>query len=243
MTFNSTFPGPGQNLIIDGDDTLWENNIFFESAFEEFCRYLNHSQLQPDEIRSILDEIEIVNNKIHGYGTKNFARNLSQCYLRLAERAVEEHDLTRVISIAHQILEHEIQFMPEVEETIALLAEENTLTLFTKGNPEEQNRKIDASGLRPFFRRCEVVKEKNREAYRRLVTINGLDPARTWMVGNSPKSDINPALQAGLGAVYVPHERTWTLEREELISGERLLHVGNFGELRKLFTRNSDLFA
>jgi putative hydrolase of the HAD superfamily len=93
-----------QHLIFDADDTLWENNIYFEEAFAEFCEYLNHSSLTADEIRGILDDIEIVNAKIHGYGAVNFGRNLSQCYLRLAERAVDEHDLKRVTAIAHQIL-------------------------------------------------------------------------------------------------------------------------------------------
>src|SRR5580704_9911368 len=98
-----------QHLIIDADDTLWENNIYFERAFDEFCAYLNHSSLTPDEIRSILDEIEIANNRIHGYGAVNFGRNLSQCYLRLAERAVDDHALRKVAAMAHQILEQGIE--------------------------------------------------------------------------------------------------------------------------------------
>ena len=97
-----------QHLIFDADDTLWENNVYFEQAFQEFCEYLNHSSLTPPEIRDILDEIEIVNNKIHGYGAVNFGRNLSQCFLRLAERAVDDHDIERVKGIAHQILAQEI---------------------------------------------------------------------------------------------------------------------------------------
>src|ERR1700712_1137441 len=151
----------GQHLIFDADDTLWENNIYFEQAFAEFCEYLNHSSLTPDEIRSILDEIEILNNKIHGYGAVNFGRNLSQCYLRLAERAVDEHDLKRVTAFAHQILAAELQLMEGVEETLPFLAEHHELTLCTKGDPDEQNAKIDRSGLRPLFAHCAVVKEKN----------------------------------------------------------------------------------
>src|SRR4051794_22937216 len=145
-----------QHLIFDADDTLWENNVYFERAFDQFCNYLNHSWLTPDEIRGILDEIEVVNNKIHGYGAVNFGRNLSQCYLRLAERAVEEHDLHRVTAIAHQILAHEIQLMEGVAETLPFLAERHELTLCTKGDPAEQNRKIDDSGLRPLFAHCAV---------------------------------------------------------------------------------------
>jgi putative hydrolase of the HAD superfamily len=225
-----------QHLIFDADDTLWENNIYFERAFDEFCDYLGHSSLTPDEIRSILDDIEIVNNRIHGYGAVNFGRNLSQCYLRLAERAVDEHDLDRVKAMAHQILEQEVELMPGVTETLPFLAERHELTLFTKGNPEEQNRKIDLSGLRPLFAHCEVVKEKNREAYLRLAEVRGFDHLHTWMIGNSPKSDINPALAAGLRAVFVPHARTWTLEREEVnFAHGHVVVIRQFSDLPGIF--------
>jgi putative hydrolase of the HAD superfamily len=225
-----------QHLILDADDTLWENNVYFERAFDQFCEYLDHSSLTPDEVRSILDEIEIENNRIHGYGALNFGRNLSQCYLRLAERAVDEHDLTKVVALAHQILSAEVELMPGVAETLPFLAEKHELTLFTKGDPAEQNRKIDLSGLRPFFAHCQIVKEKNKMAYEELAHSRCFDVNRTWMIGNSPKSDINPALDAGLRAVFVPHQRTWTLEREEIREAHgRLVVVNNFRDLARLF--------
>ncbi len=230
-------PIPGrQHLIFDADDTLWENNIYFEQAFDEFCAYLNHSSLTPDEIRAVLDDIEIENNKVHGYGAVNFGRNLSQCYLHLAERAVDEHDLKRVTALAHRILEQEVELMEGVAETLPFLAEKHELTLFTKGEPSEQSRKIDLSGLRPLFTHCAIVKEKNKRAYEELAEVRGFDHTRTWMIGNSPKSDINPALEAGLNAVFVPHARTWTLERQELRDNSgRLKRVTRFRELIDLF--------
>ncbi len=225
-----------QHLIFDADDTLWENNIYFERAFQEFCDYLRHSTLSPQEIRDILDDIEIVNNRIHGYGAVNFGRNLSQCFLHLAERAVDHHDLARVTAIAHQILAQEIELMPGVAETLPFLAEKHELTMCTKGEPAEQNRKIDLSGLRPLFAHCEVVKEKDRDTYERLAQVRGFDKSRTWMIGNSPKSDINPSLAAGFRAVFVPHERTWSLERAELNDPDgRLVVVERFSDLAALF--------
>ncbi len=225
-----------QHLIFDADDTLWENNIYFEDAFDKFCDYLNHSTLKPDEIREILDTIEMANAKIHGYGAVNYGRNLSQCYLRLAERAVDEHDLNRVTAFAHEILAREMELMEGVAETLPLLAELHELTICTKGDVTEQNNKIDRSGLRPLFAHCEVVKEKNRAAYERLADVRGFDPDRTWMIGNSPKSDINPSLEAGLRAVFVPHARTWGLEKEEIRDpGGRLVVVERFRDLGALF--------
>jgi putative hydrolase of the HAD superfamily len=225
-----------QHLIFDADDTLWENNIYFEEAFAEFCDYLNHSSFTPAEIRGILDEIEMAYAKVHGYGAVNFGRNLSQCYLRLAERAVDEHDLKRVTAMAHQIMAREIELLDGVAETLPFLAENHELTICTKGDVHEQNNKIDRSGLRPFFAHCAIVKEKNRAAYEQLADVRGFDKGRTWMIGNSPKSDINPALEAGLRAVFVPHERTWSLEREEIRDpAGRLVVVERFSQLADLF--------
>ncbi len=227
--------GP-QHLIFDADDTLWENNVYFEDAFDRFCEFLNHSRLAPDQVRAALDEIEIVNNKIHGYGAKNFARNLAQCYRHLCQRGISEADVQRVMSFAEEILNAPMELMPGVEETLARLGEVHELTLFTKGHPEEQHTKIDRSGLRSYFDHCAVVKEKNASAYRSLAEERGFDLGRTWMIGNSPKSDINPALKAGLRAVFIPHPRTWSLEREEVPERhERLVRVEGFAELAKLF--------
>jgi putative hydrolase of the HAD superfamily len=224
-------------LLIDADDTLWENNIYFESAFDDFVNFLDHSSLSPPKIREVLNEIELVNARIHGYGARNFGRNLQQAYQHLAEREIGEQDLAHVMSLAERILEQPLELIAGVEETLAALASRHDLTLFTKGHPEEQKLKVDRSGLRRYFAHTAIVKEKDAEAYLRIVAERKLDPEQTWMIGNSPKSDINPALEAGLGAVLVPHARTWVLEREELRrpEGSRFLQVETFAGLIEIF--------
>lgn len=226
-----------QHLIIDADDTLWENNIYFEQAFEDFVAYLDHSTFTPEEIRQVLDEIELVNMKVHGYGSLNFGRNLRQCYRRLAEREVREEDLRTVMSFAERIIEAPMEVIDGVPETLEYLSMRHDLTLFTKGHPEEQKLKIDRSGLGIYFGHTAIVKEKDAAAYRQLARERGMCPERAWMIGNSPRSDINPALEAGLNAVYVPHPRTWVLEHEEIraTGNGRLLRVERFSDLRRMF--------
>lgn len=225
-----------QFLLIDADDTLWENNIYFERAFDEFVAFLDHSAMSPGEVRSVLDEIEETNARIHGYGSLNFARNLRQCYEHLAERAVGPEDLRTVMAFAERILECPMETIAGVPETLQYLQARHDLTLFTKGNPEEQKLKIDRSGLGGFFRHTAIVKEKDTSAYLRLVEERQLNPARTWMVGNSPKSDINPAMEAGLNAVFIPHAHTWVLEKQEIRPGAgHLISLEEFAELRKHF--------
>lgn len=225
-----------QNLIFDADDTLWENNIYFEAAFEQFCDFLAHSAMTPQDVRSVLDEIEMANAKIHGYGSRNFGRNLAACFEHLAEREISGDDLETVMGFAHRILEKPIELIEGVAETLADLCLRHELTIFTKGDPEEQRLKIDRSGLARYFRHTAIVKEKNEPAYRKLAEERGFHPDRTWMIGNSPKSDINPALAVGLRAVYVPHPRTWTLEKEAIPENHpRLLCVDAIRELATYF--------
>jgi putative hydrolase of the HAD superfamily len=224
-----------QQLIFDADDTLWENNVYFERAFGEFVDYLGHSTLTAAEVRQVLDEIELVNRAIHGYGALNFGRNLRQCYQHLAEREISEVDLARVMSFAERILEQPVELLEGVAETLEDLAGRHELILFTKGHPEEQKLKIERSGLERLFGHAAIVKEKDPAAYRELVCECGLDGCRAWMIGNSPRSDINPALEIGLGAVYIPHARTWSLEEEEVRGGERLLILNRFSDLARHF--------
>jgi putative hydrolase of the HAD superfamily len=225
-----------QHLIFDADDTLWENNIYFEEAFEQFCDYLAHSSMSPVEVRAVLDEIERVNAVINGYGSRSFARNLTACFERVAERNISDADLAVVRDFAHAILEKPIELIEGVAETVAALSARHELILFTKGDPEEQRLKIDRSGLAQYFHHAAIVREKNQPAYLDLARQRQFAIEQTWMIGNSPKSDINPALAAGFNAVYVPHPRTWSLEHESVPEKHpRLLRVVSIRELTAYF--------
>lgn len=227
-----------QHLIFDADDTLWENNIHFERAIEDFMDYLAHSSLSRDEVRAVLDEIEIANFRVHGYGSSAFSRNLRATYERLAEREINEDDLQMVMSFGERILSEPIELIEGVEETLQQLVEVHDLTLMTKGQEQEQRLKIDRSGIGGYFRHAEVVPEKDAASYRFLAESIGLDPERTWMIGNSPKSDINPALAAGFNAVFIPHHATWRLEHQEIdpaLGSGRLLQVTQFRDLAGIF--------
>jgi len=224
-------------LLIDADDTLWENNIYFERAFENFVEFLAHSSLNARQIREVLNEIELVNAKIHGYGARNFGRNLQQAYHHLSEREIRRDDRDHIMWLAERIMEEPVELIEGVEETLACLAERHDLTLFTKGHAEEQHLKVERSGLQRFFGHTAIVKEKDAAAYRGFLEKRGITLENTWMIGNSPKSDINPALEAGLGAVLVPHVHTWVLERQDLRTpeGARFIEVERFADLQRHF--------
>ena len=229
-------PTTRQFLLIDGDDTLWENNVYFEQAIEEFIDFLGHSTMTREQVRAALDEIERMNVPVHGYGSASFTKNLQQTYERLAERDLRPQDIEHVLQLGQRIASQAVTLMPDVAETVDYLAGRHDLMLVTKGHPEEQRLKIERSGLESRFTATAVVSEKAVETYRLIVEQRQLDPGRTWMIGNSPRSDINPALQAGINAVFIPHEHTWRLEKEEVIPSDgRLLTLRAFRELRSHF--------
>jgi len=228
----------GQNLLIDADDTLWENNIYFERAITHFISFLNHHQYTPDEVRHVLYDVERENIRQHGYGMHSFANALVICFEKLSAEPVTPELHATIKGIAYKIAEHPMEFLPGVPETLADLSLRHRLFMVTKGHITEQLGKVERSGVKDYFTAIEVVAEKDVDAYRAVVEKFGLVPDITWMIGNSPKSDINPALEAGLHAVFIPHDNTWMLERDELRHHEsdgRLLQVNSFAALREIF--------
>lgn len=221
------------HLFIDADDTLWENNIYFEQAVHSFITFLDHSQLTREEVRAVLDGVE----RLMGYGVANFTSSLVETYRRLTERELREEDFQQVRQFGESVRTHPMQFLDGVKDTLDYLSARHDLVLLTKGDLEEQKLKVERSGIEASFRQVVIVHEKDIATYYQVVSELQVDPKYTWMVGNSPRSDINPALAAGLNAVYIPHPHTWHLEHEEVqdVGDGRVLTLSTFADLRSYF--------
>jgi putative hydrolase of the HAD superfamily len=227
-----------QTLLIDADDTLWENNIYFERAIANFLSFLNHHEYTPQQVREVLNDVERESIITHGYGLHSFAHALVQTFERLAIEPLTPALHETISGFAHTIAEHPVEILAGVPETLQYLAERHHLILLTKGAMAEQSGKVERSGLREYFSAVEIVSEKDVATYQSIISKYELALDFSWMVGNSPKSDINPALSAGLNAVFVPHGATWILEQEELAAANppsRLIVVKGFSGLREYF--------
>ena len=270
----------GKTLLIDADDTLWENNIYFQEAMARFLAIMEDLGFASADIRKALNELERENIKIRGYGSRKFIISMKETFLRHSRQhyhpcaALEVETFTsngthgtngpvvsvsripgaeeticqvycgedrlhclvqRIEEIGLSIAGQPVQLLPGVAETVPELSARHSLILFTKGDPAEQMVTVERSGLASYFHAVEVVREKNCEAYGRLVEKYDLAKDGTWMVGNSPRSDINPATAAGLRAVFIPHPCTWELEEEPILRTEQVTVLRTFRELRTLF--------
>ncbi|HTS13958.1 MAG TPA: HAD family hydrolase [Candidatus Limnocylindrales bacterium] len=225
-----------QTLLIDADDTLWENNIFFEKTIDRFVSRLEHLGYTLEYVRHILNETERRNIRQHGYGVRSFRRSLEETYLKLAGNTARREIVKEIEQMALELENTPPHIMDGVPETLAYLSKRHRLILLTKGEQAEQAAKVERSGLLTYFDAVEIVLEKDASTYDRMVEQFKIVKAHGWMVGNSPRSDINPALQAGLNAVFIPHSATWELEQAELESGAaKLLILSGFRELRTHF--------
>ena len=168
----------------------------------------------------------------------SFAHALVQTFEKLAVEPLTPALHETIHGFAHAIAAHPVEIRAGVSETLAKLSASHRLIIMTKGDIAEQTRKVEGSGLKQHFSAVEIVAEKDPATYLEIVAKHSLPKPETWMIGNSPKSDINPALAAGLNAVFVPHDQTWVLEHEEVCEpphGCKLIVVEQFAHLTNYF--------
>jgi putative hydrolase of the HAD superfamily len=224
-----------QNLLIDADDTLWENNIYFERVIDDAQQMLKPFGVEPGTFRSRLNETELRHIPVHGYGTLNFTRSLVETFESFLPPEADRSFTSRIQDLAVGIMKEPMEIIEGVPETLEYLSRRHSLFMVTKGDAVEQSAKIEASGLRRYFLEVEVLAEKNALVFGNLLTDHGWDPERTWMVGNSRRSDIIPALEAGINAVYIPHPHTWILEHADAVEHPRLIELEKFSDLQTHF--------
>lgn len=203
-------------LFVDADDTLWENNVYFDAVVAQYVEMVGAHGWAADEAHLRLLEIERARTRQFGYGVGNFQSSIEQaCHVMLDGRDwTAEGD--RIRRLCTGLRRRAAPILPDVATTLRSLAGRHRIVLFTKGDSDDQLAKVARSGLRDWMHQVDVVAEKDTATYVDAVRRHGAEPARTWMIGNSPKSDVIPALEAGLGAVFIPHHATWMLERCDL---------------------------
>lgn len=221
-------------IAFDADDTLWHSERHYAQTQAEFTKLLAHYR---DEayIHAHLYEVESRNIQHFGYGVKGFALSMIESAVELTDGRVSGNDIKTIINLARNMLNADIELLDGVSETIESLAARCRLMVITKGDLLDQEKKIQRSGLGKFFHRIEIVSEKTRESYARLLAEHSIAPQRFFMVGNSLRSDILPILELGGSAAYIPYEITWQHETAEAPVGHAGFHrLERIGQLLAL---------
>ncbi|WP_245576791.1 HAD family hydrolase [Kaistia adipata] len=218
----------------DADDTLWQNEQFYRLTEQRFIDLLaEHADRAL--IASRLNEAERRNLKLYGFGIKGFTLSMVETAIELTEGRIPSSAINEILAAGRDMLVHPVETLPHVRETLEQLAGNFRLIMITKGDLFDQERKLAASGLGDLFDAVEIVSDKNAATYQRIFSRHADGPAHSMMVGNSLKSDIVPAIEAGSWAVYVPHDLTWSFEHAEApVGAPRFRELPHLGELLPL---------
>ncbi len=221
-------------IAFDADDTLWQNEQFFKLTEGRFVELLaDHAE--ADHLSQRLQQAQRHNIAVYGFGIKGFTLSMIQTAIEVTEGRVSASVIARILSIGRDMLGHPIETLPHARETLEALAGLYRLLLITKGDLFDQERKVAQSGLGEFFQAVEIVSDKSTSAYERIFQRHGDGPEKSMMVGNSLKSDVVPAIEAGSWGVYVPHDLTWAYEHADApVDTPRFRQVVHLGELAGL---------
>jgi len=218
----------------DADDTLWQNEHFYRLTEARFVELLG-DHVEAARASERLLEAEKRNLAFYGFGIKGFILSMIETALEVTEGRVGPHTIQAILDIGRDMLNHPVETLPQVAETLEALARGHRLLLITKGDLFDQERKLAQSGLGEMFQAVEIVSDKTAESYRRIFSRHGDGPANAMMVGNSLKSDVIPAIEAGGWGVYVPHALTWVMERADAPeTNPRFRQIARLAELPDL---------
>jgi len=224
-------------VIFDGDDTLWETQSLYEVAKEEFFREMAKLGFRPDKVRERFETIDHANVKKRGFSKSRFPRSMAETYRAFCvdnRVAIDNSIARRARYIGGKVFRASPRILDEVVDTLSeLRARKIRLLLATKGERDVQERRVEQSGLRYLFDRVFIFGHKGREEFEHILLEEDIDASKGWSVGNSIKSDINPALTVGLNAIWIP-QNTWAYEEERPIVSSRLYKVQSIRQITEI---------
>jgi putative hydrolase of the HAD superfamily len=211
-------------IAFDADDTLWHNETIFVNAQNEFKKLLKNYHSE-EWIERRLYETEVRNLQHFGYGVKSFTLSMIETAIELSESRITGAEIQTVVELGKEMLRAPVELLEGVEECITELAKSYPLMVITKGDLFHQETKLFRSGLADHFTRVEIVSEKNRATYERIIRKCDVEPERFLMIGDSMRSDILPVIESGARAVHIPSQTTWLHERVPEVDLEKAQYV------------------
>ena len=225
---------PITTIGLDADDTLWHNETIFRFSQKRFAELLADHAEEPVMMER-LATVERRNLRLYGYGIKGFTLSMIETAMELCDGEAPPHIIREILAAGREMLAHPVETLPGVDETVARLAQNYRLVLVTKGDLLDQERKLAASGLGEMFNAVEIVSEKDRNTYERVFARHGTGADEAMMVGNSMKSDVVPAIEAGAWGVHIPYHITWAHELADAPEGHpRYYSLSRIDELDNL---------
>jgi putative hydrolase of the HAD superfamily len=213
----------------DADDTLWVNEPYFRETEIKFCELLTNG-MSLEEVTKELFAVEIGNIPLYGYGTKAFILSMLETGIKITNGNLSPNKVKAILELGKEQINKPVELINGVEEVLKSLFGNYRLIVATKGDLLDQERKLKKSGLLKYFHHIEVMSDKKKSDYEKLIRHLDINAEEFLMVGNSLKSDILPVLQLGGKAVHVPFYTTW---EHEMVSEDEIKN-SDFHKIEKI---------
>ncbi|MCR5504453.1 MAG: HAD family hydrolase [Elusimicrobiaceae bacterium] len=225
-------------ISFDADDTLWQNENLFRRTEQNFCNLMRH-YTDKEKALKILWEMEVKNIPLYGYGIKAFVLDMLEAGLKISKNKLTSKETKKIINLGTTLIKSPIVLFEGAENTLKKLSKKYKLIVTTKGDLLEQENKVYRSGLTKYLHHIEVMSEKDKKSYARLIKELNIKPEEFLMVGNSVKSDILPVLSLGAKAVFIPSKFTWFYEDGDAskIPSKNYLKLENISQLLKFLIK------
>lgn len=222
-------------ISFDADDTLWQNENLFRKTEQKFCKIMSPYAAKEQSMKELW-KMEVKNIPCYGYGIKAFVLDMLEAGLKLSKNKLSANETKNLINLGKNLIKSPIILFDGAENTLKKLSKKYKIIVTTKGDLLEQENKIYRSGLAKYLRHIEVMSEKDKKSYARLLKELNIKPQEFLMVGNSVKSDILPVLALGAKAVFIPSKFTWFYENGDAskISSENFIELKEISQLPKM---------
>ena len=226
-------------IAIDADDTLWDNQSYYDRAGDFFADTLKEYGT-ADRLQDRLFETEIANMPLLGYGAKSVCISMMESAMEISGGKVSVAQLGDILKAAKSLLEIPATPLPGVRETLEKLKDSGRyrLVLFTKGDLLDQQNKIMRSGLAEFFDRTVIVSDKDRDEYLDLCDSEDIVPEQLMMIGNSFKSDIRPVVELGGSRIHIPFHTMWKHEEADEFESPDIVRLERFSDITELLLKS-----
>jgi putative hydrolase of the HAD superfamily len=207
-----------QTILFDLDDTLIHCNKYYDLVIEQFAdqmqMWFGAHLLTMNEIKQKQLDIDIAQVQLHGFSADHFPQSFVDTYLyysHIIGRVTSEKERLWLVKLGQSVFDCEIEPYPDMAETLTDLQRAgHHLVLYTGGAEQIQRKKIKAMQLESFFNeRIFIRQHKNVSALEAILLTEHYERKKTWMIGNSLRTDVAPALQLGIHSIHVAAFTEW----------------------------------
>lgn len=203
-------------VLVDFDDTIVDTGPRFQNARRALIATLRDAGFPEDVAHDVhYNQVDPVMRKEYGLGP----RRMGPSFVATYERLVRMHGVERDQVIADRCAEFGRSCFgpaPAFEgalDALKRLSHALPTVIYTQsGDMEYQLSCVRGSGVIDIVRedRVHVLERKDAAKFRETLDHYGVaDPLSAWMIGNSMRSDINPALEAGANAILIETADPW----------------------------------